>query len=86
LCDVLCLFHFVVVILCVSQQGEGEFKNTIANWKKADQKLFIKQQQLSIVQQQGNRTCFLPFFYRVFSRFYACGAQKHHRNIFSKTP
>jgi hypothetical protein len=71
-----------MAFLCVSQQGD--FKNTIKHffgeihvknfWPKklrGKKKLFSFRLFPSI------------FFYRVFGRFSARGAPKHHKNIFS---
>jgi hypothetical protein len=58
-----------MVFLCVSQQVE--FKNTIKQIRKS-------------TCQKLSSCHFFPsiFLYRVFGRFSARGAQKHHTNIF----
>ena len=71
---------FFMAFLCVSQQGE--FKNTIKNFLG---KIYVK----NFWPKKLRKKNFFPFvfshrlfFYRVFGRFSAWGAQKHHKNIF----
>jgi hypothetical protein len=66
-----------MAVLCVSQQGE--FKNTIKNFlgKIHVKNFWPKKLRLFFPVVFSHR-----FFYHVFGRFSAWGAQKHHKNMF----
>jgi hypothetical protein len=65
-----------MAFLCVSQQGE--FKNTIKNFFG---KIHVKKNWPKTIEEILSSFP-IDLFYRVFGRFSARGAQKHHKNIF----